>query len=179
MEELDWMDAMERELPTMQIRRAAVTEIPLLRALAREIWMACYPGIISVEQIEFMLGWMYSAEQIAREMEAGVEWELLLAGKAVAGFQAYGLEADGRVKLHKLYLRPEAQGHGYARQALEHVLEQARSLGAGEVWLQVNKRNGRAVAAYRKAGFRITSEGTFSIGGGFVMDDYLMAKTLE
>ena len=52
----------------------------------------------------------------------------------------------------------------------------ARRLGAPAVWLQVNKRNERAIGAYLKAGFEIIGEAVFDIGGGFVMDDYLMAK---
>jgi ribosomal protein S18 acetylase RimI-like enzyme len=51
-------------------------------------------------------------------------------------------------------------------------------LGAPAVWLQVNKRNAGAIGAYRKAGFDIINEAVFEIGGGFVMDDYLMAKML-
>ena len=56
--------------------------------------------------------------------------------------------------------------------------ERARALGAHEVWLQVNKRNARAIAAYVKAGFHIASEAVADIGHGFVMDDYFMAKAV-
>ena len=61
---------------------------------------------------------------------------------------------------------------------LAHVLQQAVELGGTEVWLQVNKRNTSAVAAYLKAGFHIAQEAMFDIGHGFVMDDYLMARAL-
>jgi RimJ/RimL family protein N-acetyltransferase len=40
----------------------------------------------------------------------------------------------------------------------------------------VNKRNEPAIAAYLKAGFRIEKEAVFDIGGGFVMDDFLMVR---
>jgi ribosomal protein S18 acetylase RimI-like enzyme len=39
------------------------------------------------------------------------------------------------------------------------------------LWLQVNKRNGGAIAFYRAAGFEVVREAVFDIGGGFVMDD--------
>ena len=55
----------------MHIRTATIADIPLLRSLAHEIWHAHYPGIIPVEQIEFMLGWMYSAEEIERQLGSG------------------------------------------------------------------------------------------------------------
>ena len=69
-------------------------------------------------------------------------------------------------------------GRGTGKIRLAHVCERAAALGAREVWMQVNKRNERAIGAYRKAGFRIEKEATFDIGHGFVMDDYLMAKKL-
>ena len=56
------------------------------------------------------------------------------------------------------------------------VLRRARTLGARDVWMQVNKRNERAIGAYLKAGFRIEKEAAFDIGSGFVMDDYLMVR---
>jgi diamine N-acetyltransferase len=57
-------------------------------------------------------------------------------------------------------------------------MEQARRKGAIEVWLQVNKKNRQAIAAYEKAGFRIAEEAVFDIGKGFVMDDFLMSKAV-
>ena len=41
--------------------------VSLIRSLAHDIWHGHYPEIIPVEQIEFMLGWMYAAEEIERQ----------------------------------------------------------------------------------------------------------------
>jgi ribosomal protein S18 acetylase RimI-like enzyme len=57
-----------------------------------------------------------------------------------------------------------------------HVEGQASDLGRRSIWLQVNKRNHGAIGFYRSAGFEVVREAVFEIGGGFVMDDYLMAK---
>jgi ribosomal protein S18 acetylase RimI-like enzyme len=162
----------------MHIRPATEADIPLLRDLAQRIWRECYPGIITPEQIEFMLGLMYSVGKIREELRTGFTWEIAEQDAAVAGFLSFSHEDDGRVKLHKMYVLPERQRRGIGQQLLAHVCECARSLGAGEVWMQVNKRNGRAIAAYLKAGFRIANEAVFDIGNGFVMDDYLLSKAL-
>jgi ribosomal protein S18 acetylase RimI-like enzyme len=164
--------------PRMTIRPAVEADIPLLRTLADRIWRECYPGIITLEQIEFMLAWMYSEEQIRRELAEGTAWDLAEHDRAPIGFLSYELDDDRRVKLHKLYLLPEHQGRGHAKSMLDHVFARARALGGHEVWLQVNKRNTRAIAAYRKAGFHVAKEAVFEIGAGFVMDDYLMAKAV-
>jgi ribosomal protein S18 acetylase RimI-like enzyme len=44
--------------------------------------------------------------------------------------------------------------------------------------LTVNKRNTRAIAAYRRNGFTVLEAVVADIGGGFVMDDFLMSKHL-
>jgi hypothetical protein len=47
-----------------------------------------------------------------------------------------------------------------------------------ELVLNVNKRNEVAIAAYSRHGFTIRESVKNDIGGGFVMDDYVMAKPL-
>lgn len=158
----------------MKIHTASEEDIPLLRELAACIWRASYPGIISTEQIEYMLALMYSEETVRDELRRGVTWEVITEDGSPIGFQSYHLDEQGRCKLNKLYLLPEHQGRGHSRAMLAHIRTAARTLGASEVWLQVNKGNERAIAAYRKSGFTVAEEKTFDIGGGFVMDDYLM-----
>ena len=168
------------EKDEVDFRPASITDIPVLRSLAQTIWRACYPAIISAEQIEFMLDWMYSAATIRAELERGITWELIEDGKGRAiGFLSFQMESDGRVKLNKLYVLPELQGRGIGTRALARIIERAEALDATAVWMQVNKRNTRAIAAYEKAGFHIAREAAFEIGNGFVMDDYLMQKTIE
>lgn len=162
----------------MEIRPATEADIPLLRDLAQRIWRECYPGIITPEQIEFMLGWMYSEEEIRRQLAAKIPWEIAEQDGIAIGYLSYQLEPDCRVKISKLYVLPAQQRRGHGQQLLAHIGEQARKLGASEVWLQVNKRNERALGAYLKAGFHIAKEAVFDIGNGFVMDDYLLARAL-
>lgn len=159
-------------------RAATYGDTSTLRALAREIWLACYPGIIPVEQIEYMLGWMYSEPRIHSELADGIHWDVAETDNTPVGFLSYELEPDGRVKLHKLYLLPAHHGRGHGRKLLAQVVKKARALGAREVWLQVNKRNKPAIAAYLRAGYHIAGDGVFDIGHGFVMDDYLMAQAV-
>ena len=66
--------------------RATPAEIPLLQTLARRIWRAHFPGIISPAQIEYMLDRMYATEVIDKEMRAGTCWELILQGGEAGGF---------------------------------------------------------------------------------------------
>ncbi len=162
----------------MQIRPATDADIPLLRDLAQRIWRACYPGIITPEQIEFMLGWMYSEDEIRRQLTAEIPWKIATLDGVPVGYLSWQHEDDGRVKISKLYVLPQHQRQGIGRAMLDHISTQARALGASAMWMQVNKRNERAIGAYLKAGFQIEKEAVFDIGGGFVMDDYLMSRAV-
>jgi ribosomal protein S18 acetylase RimI-like enzyme len=50
--------------------------------------------------------------------------------------------------------------------------------GCTTLILAVNKRNEKAIAAYRKQGFAVRDSVCVDIGNGFVMDDFIMAKPL-
>ncbi|MBK6393862.1 MAG: GNAT family N-acetyltransferase [Betaproteobacteria bacterium] len=66
----------------------------------------------------------------------------------------------------------------HGRALIAHVEAAARRDGAGTLILNVNKRNAKAIAAYRACGFATREAVVADIGGGFVMDDYVMAKAI-
>lgn len=159
----------------LAFRRATPADMDPLRELAGRIWRACYPGMIPAAQIEYMLARMYAPERIAGEMRRGVHWEWAELEGTPAGYLAWEREPGGTVlQLHKLYLAPAHHGRGLGQQMLQHVFEQACSRGMTEVELGVNKRNDRALRAYRRAGFEIVGSVCREIGGGWVMDDFLL-----
>jgi ribosomal protein S18 acetylase RimI-like enzyme len=80
--------------------------------------------------------------------------------------------------LHKLYLLPELQGRGLGSRLLQHCEQEVRAAGAHRLILSVNKRNAKAIAVYQRNGFVIAESVVTDIGGGFVMDDFIMAKEL-
>jgi ribosomal protein S18 acetylase RimI-like enzyme len=162
------------------IRRAVPADVPVLGELAVRIWRQYYPCILSHAQIEYMLPRMYSADVIASELVRGVIWSIAERDGQPIGFSSLEVEAGmGRAKLHKLYLLPEFHGKGIGKGMLEHVKAVAAAGGAKEVYLQVNKRNQRAIKAYQRSGFRISKEIVVDIGDGFVMDDYIMRTDVE
>jgi len=161
------------------IRTATEADIPTLRSLAQQIWRDYYPAIITPDQIEYMLEWMYAPEVIRSELAAGIVWELILREAEPVGFLAYGHEAVAReVTLHKVYVQTALHGQGLGQLALAHVKAKAVAWNARRIVLRVNKRNERAIRAYERAGFTVAETLVSNIGGGFVMDDYLMALAL-
>ena len=162
------------------IKAATVEDLPAIRDLASVIWRAYYPSIVTREQIEYMLARMYALETLRDEIQSqGIRFDRLLLGNDLIGFAAYGPTATATIwKLHKLYLLPDQHGKGLGSQLLQHCEAQAHLLGADHLTLNVNKRNARAIAAYERNGYAIAESVTLDIGGGFVMNDFVMAKPL-
>lgn len=165
-------------LPNIDIRPVAAPDVPAIAALAREIWQACYPGVITQAQIDFMLEQRYGHEQLLEDVADAGKWldQAFLDGRRV-GF-AFSEIAKGEFKLDKLYIHPDVQRRGVGGQLIGHVAARGRQLGFPAVILQVNKRNEKAIAAYRKHGFTVRESAVTDIGGGFVMDDFVMEKQL-
>ena len=161
--------------PILHFTSATDADIPMLRSLADTIWHVCYPGIITHAQIDYMLGRMFSAEVIRRELVAGVRWEITHLDGEPIGFLSCTHDATQQLlKLNKLYLLPAHHGCGYGRAMLDHVKVLAAELHAKRIRLTVNKANARAIRAYEGAGFRSIDAIVTDIGGGFVMDDFVM-----
>lgn len=161
------------------IRPARVTDIPTLQRLAEAAWWATYRGIISDEQIRYMLDRMYSAEALEAQMcVQGHRFLLARHGGRYAGFASFGLrDARSRVfRLHKLYVRPDFQGAGLGRKLIRAVEENARQLGATRLELNVNRAN-PALHFYERHGYRISQIVDIQYGP-FWLNDYVLERAL-
>jgi ribosomal protein S18 acetylase RimI-like enzyme len=162
----------------------AEPDFAIVRGLAGTIWRQHHAAIISAGQIDYMLAERFSDDALREHVQAADRWlELLRVGQKPVGYCGYelaGLDGDGSaaadLKLGQLYLLESHRGMGLGWHMLRHVEARASELGRRGLWLQVNKKNAVAIVFYRSAGFEVIREAVFEIGGGFVMDDYVMAK---
>ena len=159
------------------IRIAIIEDIELIQALAREIWITHYTGILSADQIEYMLNLMYSENTVREEIKNGVLWQLITLDEIPKGFLSLTTSVN-KLKLNKLYLLPGYHGHGFGQMALAHVVDYAESHNISEIHLTVNKKNYKAIKAYEKAGFTKSGSQVTDIGNGYVMDDFKYSRFL-
>lgn len=81
----------------------------------------------------------------------------------------------GALEVSKMYVRPTAHGSGIAAALMRAALDHADTHGFDTVWLGVNRNNTRAQSFYRKHGFTVTGERTFTLGG-HLEHDYVMSR---
>jgi len=162
----------------IEIRPVTPPDVPAISALAREIWQATYPGIITQEQIDFMLEQRYGHERLYDDLEDLHKWldQAFFEGRRI-GF-AFSEVYKGEFKLDKPYIHPDVQRQGVGGQLIAHVAARAKREGYPCVVLQVNKRNVNAINSYKKYGFEVRELTVDDIGQGYVMDDYVMEKKL-
>lgn len=167
------------------LRIATIADIPLIHRLADIAFRHTYRTILSPEQMDYMMEWMYSEESLHRQMEQeGHVYYIGLSDGEPVGYvsvQPQGMDADSTPVWHlqKLYVLPGQQGNGLGKllfvRALDHVREQSGS--PSRVELNVNRAN-PAVTFYEHMGMQRLRQGDFPIGNGYYMNDYIMGINL-
>ena len=156
----------------------------LLADIAGEIWRGYWPALIGEEQTEYMVEMFQSYKAIRKYMKKhDYEYWFIVATeededgleKSIVGFTGGRSEFDtNRFFISKVYLFPEARGHGYARRAMEFYEDLCFARGHRAMYLTVNKHNDLGIRAYKGTGFEIIDSVETDIGHGFIMDDYIM-----
>ncbi len=165
----------------MKLIKAVKEDIAIIQELARKSWEHTYADILSKEQLEYMLSIMYSQKEIEEHLQNPNYHYFLVFDEVFNVFDGFvGYEnhyEKDTTKLHRIYLVPESQGKGLGKKTLEFLNGKAKEAGDTRVILAVNKYNS-AKQFYESQGFSVYDEGVFDIGNGYVMDDYLMEKSV-
>jgi len=152
-------------------------QMDIIESLAREIWTEYYIPMIGKQQVDYMLTRYQSKQAVREQIVSGALYFLMEEGHAFIGYIAVQPRGD-ELFLSKIYLRASLRARGYGKKAVQFAETLARGRGLRKIVLTVNKYNTGAIRAYEKIGFRNVGSLVQDIGGGFVMDDYAMEKTV-
>lgn len=163
------------------IRPAGKNELQTIHDMAEVVFRDTYRTILSPEQMEYMMEWMYSLPNLENQVDRGHVYYIAWDGDEPLGYVSVrkdSVDADGIEVWHleKIYVMPLAQGTGLGLMLLEKAKQHVRDNKPGHkarIELNVN-RNNPAVGFYRKQGLTILRQGDFPIGNGFYMNDYIM-----
>lgn len=164
----------------VQFKKADRDMIPLIEELAQEIFPATYAPILSSEQIDYMMEWMYSKESLDKQMTEGHVYHIALWDNVPVGYFSVQMVEEGVWHLQKIYLKPVLQGKSVGKQmflsAVGYIRENSQLPCVVE--LNVNRNNVKAIRFYEHMGMHKASQGDFPIGNGYFMNDYIMAMDI-
>ena len=172
--------------PEFVMRQATEADIPVIMQMADRVFRLTYAEILSPEQMDYMMDWMYSAQSLRGQICDEGRWFFLAEADGIpAGYLSFEYEdtlPDGRKRFHlqKLYALPEYQHSGLGRMMMEYAerfLAAANPEGC-RMELNVNRYNS-AVGFYERIGLRRDRQGDFHIGHGYYMNDYIYAIDLQ
>ena len=156
----------------IEIRKANLDDIPLIRTLSENIWKNHYITIISMEQIEYMLAKMYSNEKLSEEISnPAYSYELVLVDGHAAGYIAISDDSENNFMLHKFYILQEQRFKGLGEKVFNLVFDK---LNYSQIKLCVNRQNFKSVNFYFKMGFKIAAVIDNHFGDGYYMNDFIM-----
>ena len=160
------------------LKKATEADLPTIQEIAKVTWGPTYTHIIGEEQVEYMLGKMYNIGALQEQLAQGHQFLIAVQGSKNVGFASYSRDEGDAFHLHKLYVLPEAHGQGVGKLLMNEVLNKVRMEGGKYLRLNVNRYN-KAKDFYESAGFKIKESVDNEIGNGFLMNDYIMEKTIE
>ena len=157
----------------MKIRKAILSDIPVIKEIAEKAWRPTYDHILTEQQTLYMLDLMYNSLTLENQIKGNIEFFMVDLAHETVGYFAVETINEQIVKLHKLYLDPTQKQKGFGRKIIRFIKDWTLKNQRNNIILNVNKNNS-AVQFYQKVGFTIMEEMILDIGEGYVMDDYVM-----
>ena len=152
----------------------------MVHKLAHDIWPKAFRNIISSDQINYMLDWMYDINTLEEQVQTGHLFYVVKEDGVAKGF--IGLEPNYPdieiLRIHKFYVLPECQGKGMGRVLFNKAVDVAFDLDLSTLHLNVNRFN-PSVEFYKHLGFKVVAEEDIDIGRDYFMEDYIMELNLS
>lgn len=171
-------------MSVLRVRQATPADARELAAFAARTFQDTYAGDIPAEHIREHLRSSFGAAQQARELnDPGMLTLLAQREEALVAYAQLrrkappqGVELEAPVELLRFYVDRPAQGTGVARELMAAVHAAAHGMGARSLWLGVWDRNPRAIAFYRRMGFRQAGTTDFYVGTDRQTDHVLVVS---
>lgn len=148
----------------------AITEIS---ELAEVIWHEHFTPIIGESQVNYMVDKFQSFPALKEQIADGYEYFQIYHDGVFSGYTGIH-EENGELFLSKLYLSKESRGQGLATKAFEFLKNLCHERGLNKIWLTCNKYNTHTLDVYHHLGLTTTRSQIADIGGGYIMDDYIL-----
>lgn len=161
------------------IRRATLSDCELIHQLAVEVFPVTYKELLSASQMVYMMEWMYAPDNIGKQMEQGHVYFIADKEEEICGYLSIEQQEEDLFHLHKIYVLPSFQGSGAGGYLFDQAMRYIKNQHPNPCTMELNvNRNNKALQFYEHKGMKIVRQGDFPIGGGYYMNDYIMAIEL-
>ena len=111
----------------IEVKQIFSEEVFIVNQLAHQIWPEAFKDILSKEQLDYMLDWMYNIQTLKEQVQSGQLFYLITENGQASGF--IGLEPNypdaDILRNHKFYVLPEKQGRGLGRELFNQSMNVA------------------------------------------------------
>ena len=154
-------------------------EITDVSTLAQEIWQEHYLRIVGQDQIDYMLEKFQSVQAIKTQLSDAHEYYSVFSDAHYIGYMALLPNHNNTsLMISKIYVKKSHRGSGLGKQMLNFIEVLCKKRKIKKVWLTVNRHNTHSIEWYLRMGFINKEVIVQDIGAGFVMDDFLMEKSI-
>lgn len=158
------------------IRKATVDDCLLIHKMANKVFPATYQEILSPEQLDYMMEWMYAPDNIRKQMEEeGHVYFIAYKECEPCGYVSVQPQGKDVFHLQKIYVLPCFQGTHCGSFLFRQAIQYIKEVHPNPCLMELNvNRNNKALHFYERMGMKKLREGDFPIGNGYYMNDYIM-----
>lgn len=154
-------------------------QIDTLCAIAQTVWHETFDSILPPGQTDYMIDKFQSDHAVKDQLtHQNYRYYLAKLDGEYAGFVGFAPRYQGQEEMYlsKVYLLPQYRHQGVVKAMFDLVEQETKKEGLSKIRLTVNKKNSHAASVYEHYGYKTVEAVESDIGGGYVMDDYVMVK---
>ncbi len=160
----------------LSTKPANISDAALINELAWIAFPHTYKEMLSTEQIDYMMGWMYSIPNLEKQI-ADKNHSFFIAYKSnkPCGYLHIEKEDTNVFKLQKIYVLPDFQGQKIGEFLFQTAIKEVKLINPSPCLMKLHvNRDNKAVLFYKHMGMSKIGTGDFEIGNGYYMNDYIM-----
>ena len=121
------------------IKKATTNDIQLINEMAQIVFPATYREILSKEQLDYMMDWMYSPKNLRKQMEEeGHVYFLAYEECEAAGYVSVQQQGEDLFHLQKIYVLPYYQGAHCGSFLFREAIKYIKKVHPGPCLMELN-----------------------------------------
>lgn len=160
----------------LTIKQAELNDAKLINQLAWIAFPHTYKDLLSTEQIDYMMEWMYSIPNLEKQIaDKKHSFYMAYYNNEPCGYLHIEKEDTDVFKLQKIYVLPNFQGKDIGKFLFQTAIKKIKQINPNPCLMKLHvNRDNKAVLFYKRMGMSKIGTGDFEIGNGYYMNDFIM-----